>query len=199
VIPIYEVGIVYVKNTGQSEDQIFLNTISPAFINFCSLLGNSNCEGLFQTTWKGNEIHYHTAPFMSSNNRRSSELILSKKSKICNAITIIVFMDDTEAFNPLIFTTQVTHQYVVVQPTKSGDGKFTLTSYSKGDIPPFLPSLSPLMEFNSNDLIEFLLYKVINGYRATQFNSFFRKRTIEVRKIVLTDIVKNFVEGVSSA
>jgi len=161
----------------------------------CSLLGNVNSEGVFLTNWKGNEIQYHMAPFMHSTNKRASELILSKKSKICNAITIIVYMDEPDTFNPLIFTTQVTHQYIVVQPTKSGDGKFTLSSYSKGDIPPFLPSLSPAMEFNPPDLIEFLLYKVINGYRATQFNGFFRKRTIEVRKIVLTDVVKTFVEG----
>ncbi|EDQ92972.1 uncharacterized protein MONBRDRAFT_5147 [Monosiga brevicollis MX1] len=181
----FKIGILYALPGQETDDDMFSNEHgSPAFNEFCSLLGDkvelegwANFRGgldvkagstgthSHHTTEFGKEIMFHVSTLLpySSGNRQQ----LERKRHLGNDICNIVFVDgEFTGFDPTKIKSQFNHVFAVVSRNPK-DETYTVRMYIKQSVAQFGPALPNPPSFKDpKQLRRFLLVKLLNGEKA---------------------------------
>jgi hypothetical protein len=116
---------------------------------------------------------------------------LCRSRVIGNDITMIVYREGDDPFDPQTITGAVSHVFVVVQPLPGG--KYRVACCSKDYVPEFAPAVpSPPIFERDETLRNFLLTKLINGHAAAQNSKGLRMMYTRPRLAALEEIVRAY-------
>jgi hypothetical protein len=183
-----KIGVIYLKEGQETEEEIFTNKeASPGFNNFLGLLGDriklkgfAHFRGGLDTTsqqtgdesvytqWRGHRIMYHVSTLLP-NIGKSSEQLIQRKRHIGNDIVCVVFVDGKDTrFDPTAIRSHFLHTYIVVCPfMDDGRLKYKVGVVSREGVPFYKPNLIDQDVFEHDDYFrEFLLAKIINAEHA---------------------------------
>lgn len=167
----YSIGVICAK-AGQTDDaSMFENESSSAFEEFCHIIGDkiqlkgwtgfrggfdvSSEEGeTFYSSWRGFEIMFHVAPYLSSEQRR--RLIGNDKA--------VIYFQEESSFVPK-FRGNVNCIGLVVKPTDQGKS-YKIGCFAQSRVKGFSPSLPKNSISDRTQLRDLIMTTLINGIEA---------------------------------
>jgi hypothetical protein len=208
----YKFGVLYVADGQTTEQEMFSNVKeSELFKEFLSLLGDkielkgwskykggldvsSDATGKYSiyTEFLGYEIMFHVSTFLPFSKEDPQQI--ERKRHLGNDVTIIVFKEGTQKFDPSALKSQFTHVYIVVEPFKKNDTLYyRLAVANKKAVPPYGPFLpDPPLFQPDKDFRDFLLTKLINSERATLYAPAFKEKMERTRGDFFQEVVKKY-------
>lgn len=206
----HKVGIVYVKEGQITEEEILANKHgNERFESFLECIGEridlldwSGFDGGLDTkkdrtgkrsifsTWREFEIMFHVSTYIPLGS--ADEKFVERKKHIANDMTTIIYLDtETTAFKPPTLSGDFLHNFIIVHPLK--DGSFTVSVAARKGTPEFGPPIPPGGKFElGSQLKDFLLCKIINAERASQYAPMFLTKRRQARNTLLSMFINKY-------
>lgn len=203
-------GVLYCKDGQTIDDEMYNNVDgSPQFEDFLHFLGDrvkladhkkyaagldtkygsTGEESVFRH-FRNFEIMFHVStllPYFPDDHQQ-----VERKRHIGNDVVVIVFNDGKTPFLPTGMKSHFNHVFVVVQPLKGSEGqtKYRVAVCAKREVPPFGPFVPvPGVFTKSDDFLNFLLTKLMNGERAAMLAPSFAVPIRRTRREYLKNLV----------
>lgn len=207
----HKVGIVYVKEGQITEEEILGNKHgSDQFEAFLECIGEridlqdwAGFDGGLDTkkdrtgkqsifsTWREFEIMFHVSTYIPLGS--AEEKYVERKKHIANDMTTIIFLDtQTTAFKPPTLSGDFLHNFIIVHPLP--DGQVSVSVAARKGTPEFGPVIPPGGNFELGpQLKEFLLCKIINAERASQYAPMFLTKRRQARNTLLSMLINKYM------
>lgn len=215
VIRSYKFGVTYLRAGQSTEEESYSNhgdSVSPGYAKFLNFLGetiplsgwkgyragldvsgsNSTGKESVYTKWQGYEIMFHVATFLpfTPNERQQ----LERKRHIGNDIALLVFVDEDND-KPFQLQTITSHQNHVIAVVQPKGNQYKLTICAKSGVPAFKPELPEPCLLNQDAISrDFLLWKLVNGERASYKAPSFATKLQRTRGILLYDVTSKYLK-----
>jgi hypothetical protein len=212
IVKTYKIGVLYWKEN-QDENEAFSNQHSEEFDDFLKILGDkiqlkgwdkfrgglnvtddvTGSESVF-VEHEGFEVMYHVSTLLPLH--ESDVQKLERKRHLGNDIVIVIFKEGDTPLDPTALRTQFNHVFIIVEKISgSNPVQYRVEVTTKPDVPRFEPQLPDPPIFNADDprFREFMLYKIINGERASMIKAKdFRVKMKGTRKVYLKKMVDEY-------
>lgn len=209
-----KVGVLYIAPGQRTEEEIFNNANgSRNFDEFMSEIGNritlkdfhgfrggldakheQTGEHSLYREWNEHEIMFHVSTLLPHAEKDRQQL--QKKRHIGNDMVCIVFVDDMETpFNPTCIRSHFLHSFIVVHcDSVAFPKRYRVDVVARDSVPHFGPSLSTQNVFQAGTQLfsEFLLTKLVNGYRATCRASKFNRLKVRTLTQMIKEVTNTF-------
>lgn len=126
---------------------------------------------------------------------RSDPLKLVRTRQVQNDVLMLIYMEgDTPTYDPLIMPTNVTHCFVIVNPTTvNGEQMYRVSVCSRSVVPHFTPELPyPPLFRRDEKFRQFLLNKLLNGQMAARKSGLHLMYT-RPRQAMIRDIINKYI------
>jgi Rap/ran-GAP len=151
------------------------------------------------TKWKNYEVMYHVSsllPYVAFDEQQ-----IERKRHLGNDVINIIYLDGDIEFDPTTIKTQFTHIFIVVKEetfTVMGvpvEG-YRIALTSNTDVPKFGPQLPrPSRFYDSNEVRDFLLAKMINGENAAYKAPRFAKPQTRTHHAIFESLVEEYYKS----
>jgi len=167
-----KIAVLYSKRGQSQPSEMFHNDkVTKKLREFLNIIGDkidlsthkgyagdmgSSAMPTYYCKWKHNiEIIYHVAPMLNSDQHRRL---------IGNDVAVIFFQQQGEQFHPENIQKLGTVPQIFTVVTPHQKSNYRLGFFNKTQIKPFGPPLPKFQSFNKNNLRDYLLTKIHNGY-----------------------------------
>ncbi|KAJ3224404.1 hypothetical protein HK099_008509, partial [Clydaea vesicula] len=209
----YKFGVLYCKSNQTTEEEIFGNEFgSQSYERFLEILGKrvklkgfqgfkagldtengQTGEETIYIQWRNFEITYHVSTLLPYSTECSQQI--QRKRHIGNDIVCIVFLDGDCQFDPACIKSQFLHIYIIVKEELSDSNVlgYRVMVTTNTDVGFFGPTLTQNGTFfNKNELLEFLLTKMINGENSAYKAPKFQRPQTRARNAMIDEVLKDF-------
>eukprot|EP01117_Protostelium_nocturnum_P008358 TRINITY_DN2984_c0_g1_i1.p1 TRINITY_DN2984_c0_g1~~TRINITY_DN2984_c0_g1_i1.p1 ORF type:complete len:1047 (+),score=392.59 TRINITY_DN2984_c0_g1_i1:3496-6636(+) len=209
----YKFGIVYVKDSSQTEDEIFHNNDpSNEFNSFLETIGekitlegwedyrggldnrnnNTGTHSIYTRHMKF-EIMFHVTPLLPFRPLDSQQL--ERKRHTGNDVVVVIFKDDDKPFDIRKLKSHYNHVFCIIQVDKEKSNQnetwYRLAFANKSGVIPYGPKV-PELCLKGSDFRELFLTKLISAEKAAMNAKEFREKLSRTRQDWLNQIASQF-------